>query len=150
MAQRRRRRKNNIFFLKVLTLFLLFKSASCNVSEEQPDAADEDDDDDKAWLKSWAHLTKYSHDDYDSKANSVYNLDYNYQTSAADCCDNEIPISGGDKDIGFRSDNEHFDGDRFFNHDFEWEPEPTANRFKLGSVQNNLSFERFTIVLPKI
>ena len=31
----------------------------------------------KEWLKSWAHLTKYSHSDYDSSLNSVYNLDYN-------------------------------------------------------------------------
>ena len=49
-------------------------------------------DEDKTWLKSWAHLSKYSHDDYDPfSANNNFvenNFEYNnYHEEDPQCCD---------------------------------------------------------------
>jgi hypothetical protein len=49
------------------------------------------EDEDKSWLKSWAHLTKYSHDDYDpySPNNNFVdnNFEYNlYREEDPQCC----------------------------------------------------------------
>jgi hypothetical protein len=59
----------------ILKIFVLIKFSSINCSSFDPRKLDEVDED-KEWLKSWAHLTKYSHSDYEPSSNSVYNLDY--------------------------------------------------------------------------
>ena len=59
----------------ILKIIVLIKLSFVNCSSFDPRKLDYVDDD-KEWLKSWAHLTKYSHSDYEPSSNSVYNLDY--------------------------------------------------------------------------
>jgi len=59
----------------ILKIIFFIKISVINCSSFDPRKLDEVDED-KEWLKSWAHLTKYSHSDYEPSSNSVYNLDY--------------------------------------------------------------------------
>ena len=58
-----------------------------------------DEEEDRTWLKSWAHLTKYSHEDYDPAVSGFYIPDegynYNYnEVNQPQCCEksDEQPI----------------------------------------------------------
>ena len=74
-------------------------------------------EEDKSWLKSWAHLSKYSHDDYDPfSANNNFvenNFEYNsYHEEDPQCCDtNENDALYNDKN--FAADN--FGGKTYIN-----------------------------------
>ena len=61
--------------LKTIYILNLIQIPFINCSSFDPRKLD-DVDEDKEWLKSWAHLTKYSHSDYEPSSNSVFNLDY--------------------------------------------------------------------------
>ena len=98
-----------VLFFKLLTCYIfanLFVAIHCADATEGPEI-----NDDKAWLKTWAHLAKYSYDDYNPLAGSASynNIEYNYEDpSPVPCCDPK-PESRQNKsydEMFFQDDNE--------------------------------------------